>query len=126
MAAGDCREIQYTESRNRKMYLNGAAINIKSCQLTVALSCSPRTAEFVRFHQGNALFFNQDICFRNRRLAHAAFCSLPSLPASLFKPSRPTTTQEALQRPQMSRSFPSLIQPHFEAATASIVEGLLA
>lgn len=125
MAAGDCREMQYTESRNGKKYLN-RVINIKSCHLTITLTCSPRTAEFVRFHQGNALFFNQDICFRNWILAHAAFCSLPPLPASLFKPSRPTTTQEALQRPQTRRSFPSLIQPHFEAATASIAEGLLA
>ena len=125
VAAGDCREMQYTESRYRKMDLN-RAINAKRCQLTITLSCSPRTTEFVGFHQGNALFFNQDICFRNWRLAHAAFCSLPSLPASLFKPSRPATTQEALQRPQTRRSFPSLIQPHFEAATASMEGGLLA
>ena len=28
VAAGDCREMQYTESRNRKMYLN-TVINVK-------------------------------------------------------------------------------------------------
>lgn len=58
VAAGDCREMQYTESkRNRKMYFN-RAIKVKRCQLAITLTCSPRTAEFVRFHQGNALFFN--------------------------------------------------------------------
>ena len=71
-------------------------------------------------------FSIKTFAFGNWRLVHAVFCSLPSLPASLFKPSRPTTTQEALQRPQTRRSFPSLIQPHFEAATASMEEGLLA
>lgn len=35
------------------------------------------------------------------------------------------TTQAALQTPQASLSLPSLIQPHFAAATASICAGLL-
>ena len=42
------------------MYLNGV-LNLS--EPTITLTCSPRTAEFVRFHQGDALFFNQDICF---------------------------------------------------------------
>lgn len=40
-------------------------------------------------------------------------------------PSRPTTTHDALQKLQTSRSLPSFVQPHREAATASITVGLL-
>jgi hypothetical protein len=46
--------------------------------------------------------------------------------ASLFIPSLPATTHETLQTPQTSLSFPSLIQPHLDAATASMAAGLFA
>jgi hypothetical protein len=47
------------------------------------------------------------------------------LPASLFMPSLLATTHDTLQMPQTSLSFPSLIQPHLAAATASRASGLL-
>jgi hypothetical protein len=47
-------------------------------------------------------------------------------PASLFMPSLPATTQELLHSPHTNLSFPSLVHPHFEAATASIAGGLFA
>ena len=46
------------------------------------------------------------------------------VPASRVMPSLPTTTHEALQNPHTSLSFPSFVQPHLEAATASILDGL--
>lgn len=59
-------------------------------------------------------------------LAKTVKTSLPSLPASRFIPSLPATAQELLHKPQTSLSLPSLVQPHFAAATASIVGGLFA
>lgn len=47
------------------------------------------------------------------------------LPASRFSPSLPPTTHEALHKPQTKRSFPSFIQPHLDAATASTAGDLL-
>lgn len=48
------------------------------------------------------------------------------VPASRLIPSLPTTTHEELHRPQTSRSLPSFVHPHLEAATALIDSGLLA
>ena len=48
------------------------------------------------------------------------------IPASRFIPSRPASTHDTLQTPQTSLSFPSFTHPHLAAASASIVEGLLA
>ena len=52
--------------------------------------------------------------------------ALLNIPASLFNPSLLATIHDAQQIPQTSLSLPSLIQPHFDAATASIATGLLA
>ena len=48
------------------------------------------------------------------------------IPASLFIPWLFATTQDTPQIPHTSLSFPSLTQPHFAAATASIAAGLFA
>ena len=48
------------------------------------------------------------------------------LPASVFIPWVDATTQEFLHTPQNNLSRPSFTHPHFAAATASILEGLLA
>lgn len=46
--------------------------------------------------------------------------------ASLLIPSLPATTHEMSHIPHTNRSFPSFIQPHRAAATASIADGLFA
>lgn len=50
--------------------------------------------------------------------------SIKALAASLLIPSLPAKTQEAPQKPQTSRSFPSFVHPHLAAATGSILDGL--
>ena len=47
------------------------------------------------------------------------------LPASLVIPSRGASTQDALHIVQDNLSFPSLIQPALDAATASIEDGFV-
>ena len=90
--------------------------------LTVTLSGSPRAAQFVRLDKRDALPFDQTVGCRD--LSEPFGSEVFNAPASRLRPSRPAITHEALQSPQTRRSFPSFIQPHLAAATASRAGGL--
>ena len=92
---------------------------------TITLLGLPWTTVFVHIHQRNTLLLDERICleliFKCRKSEKIHY-----IPASLLMPSLPATTQELAHSPHTNLSFPSLVHPDFEAATASTAGGLFA
>ncbi len=81
---------------------------------------------FVCFDERNTLLLDKCIPFWYEVNTHIIEYRRVYSPASRDIPSRPATTQEAPHIEHKRRSFPSLIHPHLDAATASICSGLFA